>query len=483
MGNTSVSPQQLSGKLNLLALIALVVGSMIGGGIFSLPQNMAAHAGAGAIIIAWIITCFGMLTLAFVFQNLANRKPEITGGVYGYARAGFGDFVGFCSAWGYWVSSVIANVSFFVVLFSALSTFPVLSFFGNGNTWQAIAASSVLLWAIHVLVLRGTKSAALTNTITTIAKIVPIVIFIVLLVSAFNLKMFSQHFWGTSQLGSPLDQVRSSMLVTVWVFIGIEGASMFSSRAFNPKHVGKATVLGFLITTVLLVCVSLLALGILSQPALAELKNPSMAGVLAQVVGPWGAVMINLGLLVSVGGALLAWTMIAAEVPFLAAQDGIFPACFARRNSAETPVVSLWITNGTVQLFLLLTMVYSAGYLSILLLATSMVLVPYFLCGLYAWKIAYQGDGYGGNDAHRAQESLIGALASLYGAWLLYAAGPKYLLLSAILYSPGVLIFYWAKREGQQPLFNGQERRLALLVLSLAAVSWVCLVQGIIQLN
>ena len=226
MGNTSVNPQQLSEKLNLAALIALVIGSMIGGGIFSLPQNMAAHAGAGAIIIAWTITCFGMLTLAFVFQNLANRKPEVTGGVYGYARAGFGDFVGFCSAWGYWISSVIANVSFFVVFFSALSAFPALSFFGNGNSWQSVAASSVLLWAVHFLVLRGTKSAALTNTITTIAKIVPIVIFIVLLVSAFNLKMFTHHFWGASPLGSTLDQVRSSMLVTVWVFIGIEGASM-----------------------------------------------------------------------------------------------------------------------------------------------------------------------------------------------------------------------------------------------------------------
>ena len=112
-----------------------------------------------------------------------------------------------------------------------------------------------------------------------------------------------------------------------------------------------------------------------------------------------------------------------------------------------------------------------------------MVLVPYLLCGLYGWKIAYLGDGYALNDVHRVKEWLIGALASVYGAWLLYAAGPKYLLLSAILYSPGVLIFYWAKREGRQPLFKGLERWCALVILLLAGVSGVCLAQGIIQLN
>ena len=124
------------GKLRLGALVALVVGSMIGGGIFSLPQNMAASADVGAVLIGWAITAVGMLTLAFVFQTLANRKPDLDGGVYAYAKAGFGDYMGFSSAWGYWISAWLGNVGYFVLLFSTLGYFfPV---FGEGNTVAAV---------------------------------------------------------------------------------------------------------------------------------------------------------------------------------------------------------------------------------------------------------------------------------------------------------------------------------------------------------
>lgn len=141
---------------------------MVGGGIFSLPQNIAASASAGATLIGWLITGVGMLTLAFVFQTLANRKPELDGGVYAYAKAGFGDYMGFSSAWGYWISAWIGNVSYMVLLFSTLGYFfPV---FGEGNTLPAVIGASVLLWLLHFLVLRGIKEAAFINTVTTIAR-------------------------------------------------------------------------------------------------------------------------------------------------------------------------------------------------------------------------------------------------------------------------------------------------------------------------
>ena len=128
-------------KLGPGLLTALVVGSMVGSGVFSLPQNMAAGAGANAILIGWLITGVGMLALAFVFQGLAVRKPELDTGPYAYARAGFGEFVGFNSAWGYWLSAWIGNVSYLVILFSALAYF--IPVFGDGNTWQAILGDSV----------------------------------------------------------------------------------------------------------------------------------------------------------------------------------------------------------------------------------------------------------------------------------------------------------------------------------------------------
>ena len=256
-------------RLRIGALIALVVGSMIGGGIFSLPQNMAERADAGAIMIGWTITAVGMLNLAFVFQVLANRKPELNSGVYAYAKAGFGDYMGFSSAWGYWISAWLGNVGYFVLLFSTLGYFfPV---FGEGNTPIAIAASSALLWAVHFLVSRGIKEAAFINLVTTIAKVVPLLIFIVIAAIAFSMDIFTRDIWGyeNPDFGSVMNQVRNMMLVTVFVFIGIEGASVYSARAQKRSDVGRATVIGFLGVLALLVLVNVLSLGVMTQPELA----------------------------------------------------------------------------------------------------------------------------------------------------------------------------------------------------------------------
>ena len=275
-------------KLRLGALIALVVGSMIGGGIFSLPQNMAARADAGAILIGWGITAIGMLTLAFVFQTLANRKPELDSGVYAYAKAGFGDYMGFSSAWGYWISAWLGNVGYFVLLFSTLGYFfPV---FGQGNTPIAIGCASVLLWAVHFLVMRGIKEAAFINQVTTVAKIVPLIMFIVIAALAFKADIFTRDIWGRSNpnFGGVMDQVRNMMLVTVFVFIGIEGASVYSARAEKRSDVGRATVIGFIGVLALLVLVNVLSLGIMSQPELANLQNPSLAAVLEHIVAMYG---------------------------------------------------------------------------------------------------------------------------------------------------------------------------------------------------
>lgn len=264
-------PTTGSKKLGLGALTALVVGSMIGAGVFSLPQNMATGAAPVAILIGWLITGFGILTLAFVYQGLATRKPELDSGPYAYARAGFGDFVGFNSAWGYWISAWLGNVSYAVIIFGALDYFwPI---FGEGNTWPAIVGASIALWLIHALILTGVRKAAIVNLITTIAKLVPILIFAVVVLIAFNLDTFRLDLFGTGtpDLGSVFDQVKSTMLVTLWVFIGIEGASVVSARTERRWDVGRATILGFIIALSAYVLISILSLGILlAQELLAQ---------------------------------------------------------------------------------------------------------------------------------------------------------------------------------------------------------------------
>ena len=470
------------GKLRLGALVALVVGSMIGGGIFSLPQNMAASADVGAVLIGWAITAVGMLTLAFVFQTLANRKPDLDGGVYAYAKAGFGDYMGFSSAWGYWISAWLGNVGYFVLLFSTLGYF--FPIFGEGNTVAAVIGASVLLWAVHWLVLRGIKEAAFINLVTTVAKVVPLVLFVLIAVFAFKLEIFTRDIWGTMNpdLGSVMNQVRKMMLVTVWVFIGIEGASIFSARAEKRTDVGKATVIGFITVLLFLVLVNVLSLGIMTQPELAKLQNPSMAAVLEHVVGHWGAVLISVGLIISLLGALLSWVLLCAEIMFAAAKDHTMPEFLRRENANHVPANALWLTNAMVQLFLIITLFSASTYLSLIYLATSMILVPYLWSAAYAVLLAVRGETYEGFVAERRKDLVIGAIALIYAMWLLYAGGIKYLLLSALLYAPGAILFAKAKREVGKPVFTSVEKLIFAAVVAGALVAAYGLYDGFLTL-
>ncbi|MWV16381.1 arginine-ornithine antiporter [Pseudomonas sp. L-22-4S-12] len=471
-----------SNKLKLGALIALVVGSMVGGGIFSLPQNIAASAGAGATLIGWLITGVGMLTLAFVFQSLANRKPNLDGGVYAYAKAGFGDYMGFSSAWGYWISAWIGNVSYMVLLFSTLGYFfPV---FGEGNTLPAIVCASIVLWLLHFLVLRGIHEAAFINTLTTIAKMVPLALFIIIAAIAFKLDVYKADFWGAgnTELGSVMDQARNMMLVTVWVFIGIEGASIFSARAEKRSDVGKATVIGFVGVLLLLVLVNLLSQGILAQAQLAGLKNPSMAAVLEHVVGPWGAMLISIGLIVSLAGALLSWTLLCAEILFASARDHTMPEFLRKENANQVPVNALWLSNGLIQLFLIITLFNDATYLKLLYLATSMILVPYFWSAAYALLLTVRGESYEQEPGERRKDMLIAVIAVVYAVWLVYAAGVQYLLLSALLYAPGAILFAKAKRELNQPIFTAIEKLIFAAVVIGAVIAGYGLYSGFLTL-
>ncbi|AHG41289.1 amino acid APC transporter [Pseudomonas syringae CC1557] len=470
------------GKLRLGALVALVVGSMIGGGIFSLPQNMAASAEAGAVLVGWAITAVGMLTLAFVFQTLANRKPDLDGGVYAYAKAGFGDYMGFSSAWGYWISAWLGNVGYFVLLFSTLGYFfPV---FGEGNTVAAVIGASLLLWAVHFLVLRGIQEAAFINMVTTVAKVVPLILFVLIAVFAFKLDIFTSDIWGlkSPDLGSVMNQVRNMMLVTVWVFIGIEGASIFSARAQKRSDVGRATVIGFITVLLFLVMVNVLSLGIMTQPELAKLQNPSMAAVLEHMVGPWGAALISVGLIISLLGALLSWVLLCAEIMLAAAKDHTMPAFLSRENANHVPANALWLTNAMVQVFLIITLFSSSTYLSLIYLATSMILIPYLWSAAYALLLAIKGESYENAKSERRKDLIIAAVALMYAIWLIYAGGVKYLLLSALLYAPGVLFFAKAKIEAKKPVFTAVEKMIFVTVLIGALIAACGLYDGFLTL-
>jgi arginine:ornithine antiporter/lysine permease len=454
-------------KFPLTTLIAMVVGSMVGAGVFSLPRNFALATGVFGALIAWLIAGTGMLMLAFVFQTLAVRKPELDAGVYAYAKAGFGEYLGFFSAFGYWASACIGNVTYWVLISSTLGLlWPGV--FGHGDTLAALALGSVGLWIFHVLISRGVQGAAAINKIVTVAKIVPILTFIVVAIFAFKAHVFSENFWGgePKTASALFDQVRGTMLITVFVFLGIEGASVYSRYAKRRQDVGKATVAGFLGVLVLFAAVTIFSYGILSRAELEKLRQPSMAGAMEAVVGHWGLVFISVGVIVSVLGAYLAWTMMAAEVLFVAAQDRDMPSFLTRTNGRSAPVPALVMTSILIQAALLVTLFSADAFTFMLKLCSSLSLIPYLLAAAYALKLGARGETYDTAPQNRNREVFVAGLATFYTVFLVFAAGVDFLLLSLVIYAPGTILFVMSRREQGRRLFSAAE--LVILVIAVA---------------
>lgn len=358
------------------------------------------------------------------------------------------------------------------------------------------------------MVLRGVKEAATINTIATFAKVVPIFIFIVVLIFAFNSDIFMQNFWGAPVPSMTADinhwdnygyvghaateidasstslftQIRSTMLVTVFVFVGIEGASVYSRYAKERRHVGIATVLGFIGVLCLLVLVTMLSYGVLLRPDLASLRQPSMAGVLEHIVGRWGAIFISIGLIISVMGAYLSWTLLAAEALYSAAKSHIVPKIFATENKHGVPSAAVWMSNIFIQFFLIVTLFTEYAFQLALELTSSLVLIPYLLVAAYGLKLAWRRETYEKDSREHRKDFLIAAIATLYAILMVYAGGLKYVLLSAVIYGPGTLLFILAKREQHKPVFTAVEKVLFAVAIAAAAGAVYGLVTGAINI-
>ena len=464
-------------RLGLLSLSALVVGSVVGSGIFNLMKEMAVDSSAMAVIIAWIIAGIGMGALAFSFYNLNKKRPDLEAGVYSYAKEGFGKYIGFNSAWGYWISAWVGNVAYATMTFSALGYF--FNVFGDGQNLASVIGASVGLWLVAGLITSGIKNASFMNIIVTFAKFVPLVVFLIAAIAAFKFDIFNANLWGEAmqngsvQWGALLDQVKGTMLATVFVFIGIEGAVVFSGRAEQRKNVGKATALGFLTVLGFYVLITVLSFGLATSGDLSKLSAPAMGSLLESIVGQWGAVLVNIGVVISVLGAWLAWTLFAIELPYRAAKQEVFPKILAKENKKGVPVISLLITTVVTQLFVFSFLISDSPYKLMFSLCSSMILLPYLFSALFQLKQSWSEKS---GSKGRSWNILVGLIATAYAAWLLYAGGVEYLLSMAILYGVGVPIYIWARKEsGLKHVFTNREAVVATLVVlaALYGVYWM----------
>ena len=477
-----VDTRETSTKVTFATLTAMVVGSMVGAGVFSLPRRFAQETGVAGALIAWTVAGVGMLMLAMVFQRLAIRKPDLDAGVYAYAKAGFGEFTGFFAAAGYWASACVGNVTYWVLIMSTLGAWiPAL---GAGDTVIALAISTGGLWLFFMLIRQGIKEATAINRIVTVAKVIPIIVFVLLAVFVFDPAAFAENWSGAGYTGPLFDQVRNTMLVTVFVFLGVEGASVYSRHARRREDVGRATILGFVSVLAIFASVTIVSYGILPMAEIAELRQPSMAGVLDAAVGSWGTAFVSAGLIVSVLGAYLAWTLMAAEVLFVAAKDRDMPRFLARTRGDDVPVNALLMSTVLSQVVLVVTYFSEDAFDFALDLTAAMTLIPFFLAAAYALKLRLTRETYESAPAGTLRGDLaVAVLACLYTAFLLYAAGLRFVLVSLIFYAPATILFVMTRRErGRKRVFSPGELVMFLLVCAGAVVGVVALGTGWVDL-
>ena len=469
--------------IGLFRLVTTVITLIVGAGVFTLAGDQAAGGASGAAIItAWSISAVGVFCLVMTFFALSRVKPEMKGGIYTYASAGFGDFLGFNSAWGYWISALLCTVSFSALLFGALAYF--FPIFGSGTNLAAVIGASCIIWFYAFLVSRGISEVTLINAVITISKFVPLLIAIIAIIflGAFN----PDIFWANMQTGADpemafFDQVQSAMMVTIWVFIGIEGAVAISGRAKKSKDVGKATIIAFCCVLTLYMMVSLLSMGVMPLSELANLENPALAYVMQAAVGDWGAILINFAVSLSLIGAMLGYTVLASESPYEAAEEGVFIKAFARVNKKGAPVVTLVVTNVIIELFLITWLFTDSTYQFFYTLSAGMILLPYLLSAAYFAKITFtEPDAFKGKlNAPLWCWRILGIVGVIYSLFLSWASGAVGLTLMSLLYLPGILMYVKGKKErGEKYLDNTVDRVVVAVIVIAAIVSLYLLISG-----
>lgn len=476
-------------KLGLIALISIVVSSMIGSGVDGLPQNMAESSAIGPVIIAWIVCGFGMFFISRTFIILSNLRPDLQAGIYMYSREGFGAFTAFIVAWGYWLMTVFSNVAFAIMVMDTLNYFLPGDFKG-GNNIPSVIGASILVWGFNFLVLSGTRVAGTINIIGTLAKLIPLVGFVFILIYFMKYSHIISNPWGHSsalpeqQLGSVFSQVTSPLNVALWCFIGVEGAVALSGRAKNKKDIGKATFIGFLISLIICVLISILPFGVMSQKELSVIATPSTAGILKIIVGDWGEIMITVGVLVSVLTSWLAWTMICAEIPMVAAQNGTFPKPFARKNKNGSASVSLWVSSAFMQAVIFMVYFSNHAWLAMLAISALTVLPAYLMSTAYLFKLCLTNEYNQYPTEHSRTSALICSIIGIiFCVFMFYASEVIYLAMVPLLLTIGLPLFAWTriKDDGAKKIFTNVEKLFFIILIAIDALVFILYLNGTIN--
>jgi APA family basic amino acid/polyamine antiporter len=418
--------------------LALVVGNMIGSGVFLLPASLAPY-GLNSIV-GWVFTASGGVLLAIVFAQLSRVYPQ-AGGPYLYPRVAFGECCGFVMAWGYWMSVWVGNAAIAIGTVAALSELvPALRTTKGAPALTAVA----IIWILTLLNWRGVKQVGIFQLVTTVLKLMPLLAVIILAIvllagqDASLIKVEPQPF--------TISAVTAAAILTLWPLLGLESATVPADNVIDPKrNIPRSTLWGTIVTAIIYVIACSAVILLIPGSQLKD-SNAPFADVMRLFWGDWAAGAVALFVFISGFGALNGWILIQGEMPRVLAKEKIFPEVFAHESRYRTPDVSLFVTSTLVTIVMLMN--YSGSMVSvftfIILISTSAYLVMYLFCSLAAFKLALRGD-LGVQGRKLIWLLAVAMLGALYSAWTLWGAGKEAFVWGLGLFALGLPLYFLMK--------------------------------------
>lgn len=429
---------KLKRELGLGAATAIVVGNIIGSGIFMSPASFARVTNPKVSMIAWIITAIGSLLIALSFANLGSKMPK-TGGPIVYTRAAFGDFAGFLIGWSFWIGSWVGNCAIITAFMSYFTYFVPAA----KSPGIAFLVCTIVVWLFTAINIYGVKYVGKIGVISTVLKVGVLVVFIV--IAAIN---FDPSYLSTvsSEELSGMNTLPSAIAIALWAFVGLESATVAGGEIKNPeKNIKKSTVYGILIVSAIYIFMSFVAMGAMDQATLAKSEAP-LADIINSATGAnWGGNFIAFGALISTLGATSGWFLTTARSAVGAAEDGLFPEIFKKISPKySTPTASLIIGSICMNLLLVLNYVSTLqkAFDFMILLATLSFLPAYTFCAAAEIVLLFKGDK-NFNFPNFLKNSFFSILGFGYSIYAIYGTGAETVMYGFILMLVGIPVYVY----------------------------------------
>ncbi len=430
---TTSSPTRMFG---FWTATSLVLGNMIGSGIFYLPASLA-HVGPISIL-GWIITAVGALSLAYVFSNLSRHNPQ-AGGPFNHTRQAFGDQMGFFMAWGYWIMTWSSNAAVSLAFVSYLSHFvPILA----DSKLASFSLAACLIWFTTFLNCRNLKYGGFVQVLTVIIKVSPLIAVALVgwyFIEPQNYIPFNPNF------ETPLSAINAAAVITMWAFIGLESATVPAENVENPgKTISRATLFGTLLGALIYIVITVVIFGLIPASELAHSPAPFVAAA-SKIFGTWVAPLIGFCVLISIFGGLNGWIILQGQIPYALAKEGLFPKAFSKLSANGTPVFGLVFTS--VLMTVLMSMNYSKSLVSqfnnMILIGTIMTLGTYLSSTIASLKLLKHS-----YIVKLKPATLIAILlGASYCVWAILGASLDDLAICFIAYVCGIPVYIYSRWE------------------------------------